>query len=85
MVISISLSPELEDRLKAKAAAAGLDMATFASRTLERVAARPSLDEVLEPLRAEFYRSGMSENELTEFLEQAKHEARTERRARQAS
>ena len=49
--------------------------------TLERAATRPSLDEVLAPLRDEFDRSGMSEEELTDFLEDAKHEARAERRA----
>ena len=41
MPLSVPLTPETEARLKAKAAAAGLDVETFAARTLERVAARP--------------------------------------------
>jgi hypothetical protein len=75
MPLSVPITPETEARLKAKAAA-GLDVETFAARTLERVAARPPLDEVLAPLRAEFEASGMSEEHLAELLEQAKHDGR---------
>ncbi len=85
MVLSVSISPEAEAKLKAKAAAAGVDVESYASRTLERLVSRPSLEEVLAPLRAEFDESGMTEDELAEFLEQAKHKARAERRARRAS
>jgi len=81
MVLSLSISPEAEAKLKERAAAAGIDVSTYATRALERVATRPSLDEVLAPLRAEFDRSGMSEDELTELLEQAKHEMRAQERA----
>ncbi|MDB5322958.1 MAG: hypothetical protein JWN40_4589 [Phycisphaerales bacterium] len=85
MVLSIPITPETEAKLKAKAATAGVDMQTYAARTLERIAARPPLEDVLAPLRAEFDASGMSEEELTELLEAAKHEMRAEHRARQAS
>jgi hypothetical protein len=85
MVLSLSISPEAEAKLKAKAAAAGVDVATYAAKTLERVATRPSLDEVLAPLRADFDRSGMTEDGLTELLEQVKHEARADQRARKVS
>ena len=85
MQLTVPISPEAEAKLIAKAAAAGVDVATFAARALERVASRPTLEEVLAPLRSEFERSGMTEDELTHLLEQAKHEARAERRARKAS
>ena len=81
MPLSVPITPETEARLKAKAAAAGLDVETFAARTLERVAARPPLDEVPAPLRAEFEASGMSEEQLAELLEHAKHDDRAARRA----
>jgi hypothetical protein len=84
MVLSFSISPEAEAKLKAKAAAAGLDIGAYAAKTLERIATRPSLDEVLAPLRAEFEKSGMTEEELTNFLERTKHEARAEQQARKA-
>jgi hypothetical protein len=81
MTLSISISPEAEAKLKARAADSGMAVEQYAARELERVVSRPSLDEVLAPLRAEFEASGMSEEELTELLEQAKHEARAEQRA----
>jgi hypothetical protein len=85
MVLSLSISPETEAKLKAKAAVAGVDLATYAAKTLERLAERPSIDDVLAPLRAEFERSGMSEEELTQLLEQTKHQSRAEQHSRKAS
>jgi len=81
MLLSIPITSETETRLRAKAAAAGMDVQTFAARTLEQVAARPSLEEALAPLRAEFEASGMSEQQLVDILERAKHEDRAQRRA----
>jgi pyruvate/oxaloacetate carboxyltransferase len=85
MTLTISISAEAESKLVAKAAAAGVDVATFAAKALERAASEPTLEEILAPLRSEFEGSGMTEDELTELLEQAKHEARAERRARKVS
>jgi hypothetical protein len=85
MALILSISPEAEAKLTTRAAAAGVDVATFAAKTLERAVSKPTLDEVLAPLRDEFEHSGMTEDELTELLEDAKHEARAERRARKAS
>lgn len=78
MVLQLPLTPEVEAKLKAKADAAGVDLTTFAARALEREARRPSLDEVLAPVRAEFEASGMTEQELIDFLEEVKHEWRAE-------
>lgn len=85
MALSVPISSEVEAKLKAKAAGVGLDVQTFAAQALERIAGQPSLDDVLAPLRAEFDASQMSEEELTDLLEAAKHEMRAERRARQPS
>lgn len=85
MVLKLPISREAEAKLVARAAAAGVDLTTFATQMLERAAVRPTLDEVLAPLRLEVSQSGMSEAELTEQLEQAKHEARAEQHARQVS
>jgi hypothetical protein len=85
MVLGVPISSDAEAKLQAKANEAGVDIQTFAARALERLAARPSLDEALAPLRAEFEADGMSEEELADLLETAKHEMRAERRARRAS
>ena len=59
-------------------------MQTYVERIVRAAATSPPLDEVLRPVRDAFHASGMSDDELGELLEQAKHEMRRERRARQA-
>lgn len=76
MVLNIPVSVEVENKLKAKAAVAGVDVQAFVAIMLERAALRPTLDEALAALRAEFDGSGMSEDELVNLLESAKHEMR---------
>ena len=81
MVLSVSISAEAEVKLKAKAAAAGVDVATYAARQLELLAAPPrSLREISGPIGQAFSQSGMSEDELSDFLEAEKHAMRAERR-----
>lgn len=81
MVLTLSISAEAEAKLKAKAAAAGVDLETYAVRHLELMASPPkSLKEISGPIAEEFARSGMTEDELSDFLEAEKHAMRTERR-----
>jgi hypothetical protein len=86
MTLTISLPPAAEKRLQEQARAAGLDTSTYAARLLEQ-----SLlpDNWLEKLSGDSYRrfleSGMTDDELGEELERAKHEMRAERRARSQS
>lgn len=83
MTLQISISPEAEARLREKAAAAGADISEYAAGVLERCAQRPlSLEEISGPIAEEFRQSGMTEDELTELLETAKHDMRRERRAK---
>jgi hypothetical protein len=85
MALSLSIAAEAEARLKAKAAAAGVDVATYAARHLELMAAPPkSLKDISGPIAEEFVRIGMSEDELSEFLEAEKHAMRAQRREKPA-
>jgi hypothetical protein len=84
-VLSISISPAAGARLKAKAAAAGVDVATYAARHLEMIASPPrSIREISGPVAEAFAKSGMTEDQLAEFLEEEKHAMRAERGARAA-
>jgi hypothetical protein len=85
MTLHISISKELEDKLRARAAATGQPVEQVVVRLVEEGVDRPSLEEMLAPVRDEFEASGMSEDELTDLLERAKHEMRAARRARRAS
>ena len=77
MTLEISISSEAEARLREKAAAVGADVAAYAAGVLERSAKRPvSLEEISGPIAEEFRQSGMTEDELSELLETAKHNMR---------
>ncbi|MCL2646361.1 MAG: hypothetical protein FWD61_05055 [Phycisphaerales bacterium] len=79
--MNISISPEAETRLRAKAAAAGVDVTAYATRQLELLVAPPrSLKEISGEVGEAFKNSGISEGELAAFLEAEKHKMRTERR-----
>lgn len=85
MVLSVSISAETEAKLREKAVAAGVDVETYAARQLELVAGRVrSLKEISGPIGEAFAQSGMTENELSEFLEAEKHSMRAERREKRA-
>jgi hypothetical protein len=85
MVLTLSISAEAEAKLKSKAAAAGVDVETYAAQHLELIAAPPkSLKEISGPIAEDFARSGMSEEELSDFLEAEKHAMRAERRKKPA-
>ena len=85
MVLSLSISSGAEARLKAKAAAAGVDVETYAARQLELMASPPkSLKDISGPIAENFALSGISEDELADFLEKEKHAMRAERREKRA-
>jgi hypothetical protein len=82
MVLSVSISPEAEARLRAKAKAAGVDMATYAAQQLEMLAhPLPRVSDISGPIAEQFAQSGMSEEELAQFLEAEKHAMRSRKPA----
>jgi hypothetical protein len=98
MTITLSFPPEIEQGLRELAAASGQTVEGFVRDLVEReiVAAETGARaaraqrhsspaaEVLEPLRREFEESGMSEEELAQFLTGIRDEVRREKRARKA-
>ena len=84
MTLTLNLADKDAQRLAEKAQAAGVDVQTYVERLVRAAASSPPLDELLRPVREAFHASGMSEDELGDLLEQAKHDMRRERHARQA-
>lgn len=72
MTLAVPLSPQAEAKLRERAAAEGKDLTAYASKILEQAVTRPSLDELLAPLRQEFAASGTSEEELTRQIAEAR-------------
>ena len=54
--------------MRKKASADGKDLQVFILETLETKALKPSLDEILTPVRQDFDESGMSEDDLNVFI-----------------
>jgi hypothetical protein len=78
--LKLHLRADANRKLKERAAASGKDVADYAAKLIEDAVTNPSLDEVLSSVRERFAASGMSEDELSEFLEDAKHRRRTDRK-----
>jgi hypothetical protein len=79
MTLTLNLAEREAQRLAEKAQAAGVDVQTYVERIVRVAATSPPLDEVLRPVRDALHASGMSDNELGELLEEAKHVMRRER------
>lgn len=79
MTLQISLSPEAESKLRERAEASGQDLAACAAHVLDEALGKPSLDEILGPVRQSFEQSGMTEEQLSELLEREKHAMRAEK------
>lgn len=86
MSLTISLPPEAEAKLKVRATAAGEDLPSYVSKLVTHFTEPPTpLEELSGPIYKKFLESGMTDDELAEELERAKHEMRAERRARRSS
>lgn len=75
MTLHIELAPELEARLRERAAAAGVDVETFAREAVEeKLRGRKGLDAVLGPARQDFRE--LSDEDLDERIQRAISEVR---------
>lgn len=68
MEITISVPSKLEGILAEKAAAKGQDVKDFIEDLVERQVGRPSLDEILAPIRDDFVQSDLSEEALAALI-----------------
>jgi len=82
MTLTVPLTLDTQARLAAKAKSIGMDTQTYAASVLTEAATRPTLDEVLAPIRKGFAESGMTEDQAAEQYEAEKHAARAAKRGR---
>jgi hypothetical protein len=86
MTLSISLPPEAEARLKKRASAAGEDLSTYVTKLVTHFTDAPTpLEELSGPIYTKFLESGMTDDELGDVIEKAKHEMRAQRRQKKQS
>ena len=75
--VTIDLPIDVKSALERKAK--GQDIKIYIQSIIKKQAFRPSLDEILVPVRQEFAESGMSEDDLDDFLNQVRAEAYQDR------
>jgi hypothetical protein len=86
MTLTISIPAEAEAKLKMRAAASGQDLSSYVAKLVSRFAEPPTpLEKLSGPIYQKFLESGMTDDELGDLLEQAKHEMRADRRAKSQS
>ena len=75
VTVKLSLTPEEERRLFACAMEKGQDVTNYVRTLIEEDLKRPpALSEILAPIHEEFRRSGMTEDELSSLIEEARDE-----------
>ena len=75
MTLTISLAPEMERKLQARASANGQEVAEFVVQTLEdKLRGQPTTDELLAPFRMQVEKSGLTDEELEAFFEEVREE-----------
>ena len=67
MPLNLTIPPHIEARLRERAAASGQPVDVYASDVLVQAVSAPTIDELLAPVREEFARSGLSEQELMDL------------------
>ena len=81
--VTLRLSKTAEARLAEHAAAAGKPLAEYIAGLVELVVEEPrSIEAISGPVHQRFLDSGVSDDQLADELEQAKHAMREQRRAR---
>ena len=64
MDMTISIPDEVAVKLEARAAVVGKTLPAYTAKPVAETISKPSIDELLEPVRADFAKTGMSEDEL---------------------
>lgn len=75
MDITISIRPEMQERLQQRAMDSGQDVEAYVERLIEKALSGPqSIDELLSPVRKQFAESGMTDDELNALIDEAREE-----------
>jgi hypothetical protein len=70
MSLTITLPTELEVQVQAAAARNGRDAEQYVLDVIKRAILKPSLDEILAPVRKQVAASGMNEEEFDQLIDE---------------
>jgi len=80
--VTLRLSDRARAKLAEQAANSGQDISAVASDLIEHAVTRPSIDEIMAPVRKQVAESGMSDEELDAFFRSELEAHRREKRAK---
>ena len=81
MTLQITLPAETEAKLRDRAAELGRDVSQYAADLIRQGVAAPTFDELLDPVRQDFARSGMTPDEIDDLGRELIAKVRSQRRA----
>ncbi|HEY8750504.1 MAG TPA: hypothetical protein VIM11_21140 [Tepidisphaeraceae bacterium] len=84
MTLSLTVSPEVETRLRERADAVGEPVDVYASKVLAEAVVVPTIDEIFAPVRADFAKTGKSEQEILDLGRRELDALRAEKKAASA-
>jgi hypothetical protein len=84
MTLSVTISPQIEAKLRKRAAADGQPLDVYASKVLAEAVAAPTIDEILAPVREDFAKTGMSEKDILSLGRRELRALRAEKKAKSA-
>jgi hypothetical protein len=84
MTLSVPIAPDIEAKLRERATCAGKAPEAYAAEVLARDLTRPALDEILAPIREDFAKTGMSDDEIMDLGRRELEALRAEKNAKSA-
>jgi hypothetical protein len=81
MEMTISIPDDVAERLEKRAAVSGQTVPAYTAKLVADTVTKPTIDEILAPVRADFAKTGMSEDETTDFLRGQLEAHRREKKA----
>ena len=84
MTLTINIPRDVGAKLTAKAHDKGQNVVEYVAVLVTEQVNRPTLDEILSPLRADFAASGMTENELDALIESERQAVWEEKHGKRA-
>ncbi len=81
MDVTISIPPEMQDKLEQRAIESGQEITEYIEELIEKdLTGLVSLRDLYAPVRRQIQQSGISEDELDALIEKAREEAYQERK-----
>jgi hypothetical protein len=84
MDMTISLPDEVALKLKERAAGSGETLSVYTAKLIAETLTKPTIDELLEPVRSDFAKAGLTDDQLMDFGREQLAAVRREKKAKSA-